>query len=59
MTKGYIRAIMSPCAILVLLVSKKDRTWRMCDYRAINNIMVKCRHPIPRLDEMLDELHKS
>jgi hypothetical protein len=50
---------MSPCAIIMLLVLKKDRTWRMSDYRTINNIMVKCRHSIPRLDEMLDELHKS
>jgi hypothetical protein len=55
--KVYIRPSTSPWATLVLFVEKKDSTKRMCiDYRALNEVTVKNKYPLPRIEDLFDQL---
>nr|GFC57412.1 putative reverse transcriptase domain-containing protein [Tanacetum cinerariifolium] len=58
--KGFIRPSSSPWGAPVLFVKKKDGSFRMCiDYRELNKLTVKNHYPLPRIDELFDQLQGS
>ncbi|GKD44326.1 hypothetical protein Tco_1268971, partial [Tanacetum coccineum] len=58
--KGFIRPSSSPWGAPVLFVKKKDGSLRMCiDYRELNKLTVKNRYPLPRIDDLFDQLQGS
>ena len=55
--KGFIRPSTSPWGAPVLFVRKKDGSLRMCiDYRQLNKVTIKNRYPLPRIDDLFDQL---
>ncbi|GJR05082.1 putative reverse transcriptase domain-containing protein [Tanacetum coccineum] len=58
--KGFIRPSSSPWGAPILFVKKKDGSFRMCiDYRELNKLTVKNYYPLPRIDDLFDQLEKD
>nr|ABA97610.1 retrotransposon protein, putative, Ty3-gypsy subclass [Oryza sativa Japonica Group] len=55
--KGFVRPSSSPWGAPVLFVKKKDGSMRMCvDYRSLNEVTIKNKYPLPRIDDLFDQL---
>ena len=55
--KGFIQPNVSPWGAPILFVKKKDDTLRMCiNYRHINRVIVKNKYPLPRIEDLFDQL---
>ena len=55
--KGFIRPSASPWGASVLFAKKNDKTLRLCiDYRQLNRVTIKNRYPLPRIDDLFDQL---
>ena len=60
LSKGFIRPSISPWGAPVLFVKKKDRSLRLCiDYRQLNRVTIRNQYPLPRIDELFDQLQGS
>ena len=58
--KGFIRPCISPWGAPVLFVKKNDGSMRMyIDYQELNKVTIKNRHPLPRIDDLLDQLQRA
>ncbi|KAD7476994.1 hypothetical protein E3N88_00130 [Mikania micrantha] len=58
--KGFIRPSFSPWGAPILFVKKKDGSFRMCiDYRELNKLTIKNRYPLPRIDDLFDQLQRA
>lgn len=58
--QGVIRLISSPCESPIIIVPKKDGTWRICiNYIDLNKITLENHYPLPKIDDLLDQLQHA
>jgi hypothetical protein len=58
--KGFIRLSTSPCGSPIIMVLKKDGSWKMCiNYHALDKITIKNKYPLPRIVDLLDQMQQA
>ena len=58
--KGFIKPSVPPWGVPVLFVKKKDGSMRLCiDYRELNQVTIKNKYPLPRIDDLFDQLNSA
>jgi hypothetical protein len=54
---GLIRSSVSSWGAPIIFIQNKDRSWRLCiDYRQLNKAMIKNQYPLPRIDDLFDQM---